>query len=82
VVEVQDDGLGIATNDLDRVGARFFRSEAARVNQVPGTGLGLAVARSIVEEHGGDLRLASPPGGGTRATVRLPLTAHARVRTG
>lgn len=72
-LEVEDDGVGIASDDLERLGHRFFRTESARTNHVPGTGLGLAVVRAAVAGHGGELTFASQPGCGTRVTVRLPV---------
>ena len=78
VVRVEDDGEGISPQDLERVGARFFRTETARSRHVPGTGLGLAVVRAILDDHAGALELTSAPGRGTCATVRLPATQPAR----
>ncbi|MHB0947563.1 MAG: sensor histidine kinase [Gemmatimonadaceae bacterium] len=73
VVEVEDAGIGIAPADLEHVFERFFRADPARSRDPGGTGLGLPIARWIAQQHGGDLQLASVPGRGTIATVRLPL---------
>ena len=73
VVTVADQGIGIPTADLPRVFERFHR--AGNVGSVPGTGLGLAGGRQIVEQHGGSLAIASTEGAGTTVTVRLPLPA-------
>ncbi|HEX2191286.1 MAG TPA: ATP-binding protein [Longimicrobiaceae bacterium] len=67
-VVVEDDGPGIAPGDLAHVFEPFFTTKEVG----EGTGLGLAVSRGIVEEHGGSLVLESPPGGGVRAVVELP----------
>lgn len=73
VVEIADDGPGIAQEDLERVFEPFQRGEASRSRQTGGIGLGLAVVRSIARAHGGEARLSNTPGGGLTATVTLPL---------
>ncbi len=70
VLEVQDNGPGIEAADLPRVFERFYRGQNA--GQKPGTGLGLALARRMVEMQGGTLTLDSAPGQGCRATIFLP----------
>jgi signal transduction histidine kinase len=55
LVIVADEGGGLTTEELDKVFLPFFRTETARVNKIEGTGLGLAVARSIIELHGGKI---------------------------
>jgi two-component system sensor histidine kinase PilS (NtrC family) len=65
-VEFIDDGLGIAAEDLPRVGQPFFTTKQS------GTGLGIAIAQRIVERHGGHLSLESSLGRGTVARVTLP----------
>jgi signal transduction histidine kinase len=72
-VTIHDNGVGIATDELPRVFERFYRTGPARARDPGGTGLGLPIARWIVEQHGGQLDLDSLPGRGTTATVRLPL---------
>jgi len=72
VIQVRDQGIGIPADDLPHVFEPFRR--AANVQSTTqGTGLGLASARQIVEQHGGQISAASPPNGGTCLTVRLPL---------
>ncbi|HMQ30698.1 MAG TPA: ATP-binding protein [Chloroflexaceae bacterium] len=70
--EVADTGEGIAAEDLARVFERFYRGEKSRSRASGGAGLGLAIARGIVEAHGGAMAIASAPGEGTRVrfTVR------------
>jgi signal transduction histidine kinase len=69
LVEVLDDGIGIAPEHRDRIFDPFFTTKA--VGQ--GTGLGLSISYGIVERHGGRMSFASEPGKGTRFTVRLPI---------
>jgi signal transduction histidine kinase len=70
-VTVQDDGPGMAADELSRVGERFFRGRAARNYKVPGTGLGLALCKEIIDRHGGRMTIDSEPGQGAAFTVWL-----------
>jgi signal transduction histidine kinase len=70
-VTVQDTGKGIPADVLPRIFDPFFTTKP--VGQ--GTGLGLSISYQIVQQHGGDIRVTSQPGKGTRFTVRLPLAA-------
>jgi signal transduction histidine kinase len=72
VADIVDDGPGIPEAEIERVFEPFYRSEAARSSQREGSGLGLAVCRSIARAHGGDVRLFRSPQGFT-ARVTLPL---------
>ncbi len=72
IIEVIDTGEGIAEADLARVFERFYRSDPARSNDVASTGLGLAIARSWVEAHGGTLEVSSTSGTGTTMRIELP----------
>ena len=69
---VEDHGAGIAPEDLPHVFTPFFRADPSRSRRTGGFGLGLSLARSIAEAHGGRLELASEPGRGTRAFLVLP----------
>jgi two-component system phosphate regulon sensor histidine kinase PhoR len=69
---VADEGVGIEPGDLDEVFGRFFRGANARLQNVPGTGLGLTIVRTIVEAHGGHVTLESDPGRGTTVRVSIP----------
>ena len=73
VLRVEDDGIGIALSELPHVFERFYRGDAARRMDASGSGLGLPIARWIVERHGGEIRIESRPSHGTLVTVRLPL---------
>jgi signal transduction histidine kinase len=73
ILQVSDQGRGIPPEDLPRVFERFYRGSNVGA-QTPGTGLGLAVARQIAEQHGGCVEIASAVGAGTTVSVRLPRT--------
>jgi signal transduction histidine kinase len=75
-VEIDDDGPGIPEHEHERVFAPFYRIESSRSRETGGTGLGLAVARSILHAHGGDIRLAGREGGGLRVTIFVPAPPH------
>jgi signal transduction histidine kinase len=72
-ITIDDEGPGIPEAELPRVFQPFYRVEESRSRDTGGTGLGLAIAQSIVQAHGGELTLANRPGGGLRASIRLPL---------
>lgn len=71
-VEVRDTGEGIAPEEQARVFEPFYRGERSRVREGGGAGLGLAIARGIVEAHGGRLTLESAPGRGSAFRFTLP----------
>jgi signal transduction histidine kinase len=73
---VRDRGLGIPREHQDRVFTKFFRGEAARKRAISGTGLGLVLARQIVEAHGGSLGFDSEEGKGSTFWVRLPAASQ------
>jgi signal transduction histidine kinase len=72
VLEVRDDGVGIAPSDLEAIFRPFFRAGDEMTRRTPGTGIGLYICREIVHTHGGRLTAASP-GHGKGATLRLTL---------
>jgi cell cycle sensor histidine kinase DivJ len=74
---VADTGSGIAPEDLKRLGRPFEQAGGAE-QRARGTGLGLALVRSLAELHGGRLTLDSTLGEGTAATVRLPIVSALR----
>jgi signal transduction histidine kinase len=73
VLSVTDDGPGIPNDDLPHIFERFYRGDKARVDD-GSSGLGLAIARSLVEAHGGQMGVENVATGGARFTVALPLT--------
>jgi signal transduction histidine kinase len=76
LLAVQDEGMGIAPEDQEHVFDKFFRTAEA-ASAIGGTGLGLAVAREIVETHGGTINVESQPGEGSRFWIELPVGAPA-----
>ena len=72
-LEVRDRGAGIAPSDLKRLFTPFFRADRSRARQTGGLGLGLLLARRIVEAHHGTLEIESAAGQGTLARIRVPL---------
>ncbi len=73
LIYVSDQGVGIAPEDQPRVFERFYRVDNTLGRQTQGAGLGLYLARAIVEVHGGQLRVESQPGRGSRFIFTLPL---------
>lgn len=73
VVDIDDRGPGIPEGELERVFEPFYRLERSRSRETGGTGLGLALVRSIARAHGGDVTLSNRDGGGLRARVTIPL---------
>jgi len=72
-VTVTDTGEGIAPEDLPHVFDRFWRADRSRSRDYGGAGLGLTIARQLVEAHGGHIEAASEPGQGSRFTFTLPV---------
>lgn len=72
VLIVQDTGIGIPLQDLDKIFSRFYRGSDPRARTHEGSGIGLALVRELVALHGGTIRARSRPGHGTRVIVRIP----------
>ena len=75
-ISVTDQGVGIPEDELDRVFERFYRSDPARSRHTGGSGLGLSIAKHVVQNHGGDIRVWSQIGQGSTFTIRLPEIDH------
>ncbi len=71
-VQVADTGEGIAPTDLEHIFEPFYRGEKSRARDGSGAGLGLTIARGIVEAHGGQIEVTSAPGNGSRFCFRIP----------
>ena len=75
VVSVRDEGIGVDPQDLPRLFTPFFRTDRSRARGTGGVGLGLALAKRIVEAHGGTIEVESQPGLGTTVRFRVPSEA-------
>jgi signal transduction histidine kinase len=71
-IAVEDDGPGIAPGERERIFERFYRPETERVSRNEGSGLGLPIARAMVELHGGRIWVESEPGAGSTFWIELP----------
>ena len=74
-IGVKDQGIGIASHDLDRIFERFYRADPARSRATGGTGLGLAIVKHVCQNHGGDVDVWSEVGVGSTFILSLPLVA-------
>jgi signal transduction histidine kinase len=72
VIRIRDQGPGIPENMLEKVFNPFYRIEDSRSRETGGTGLGLTIARNIIEQHGGTIILRNHPAGGLQVTISLP----------
>ncbi|MGA2586310.1 MAG: ATP-binding protein [Candidatus Aminicenantales bacterium] len=72
-IRVRDQGMGIPTSEQKEIFKRFVRGTGSRAANIQGTGIGLAMARHIIEAHDGEIRLESKPGRGSTFTILLPL---------
>jgi two-component system phosphate regulon sensor histidine kinase PhoR len=73
-VEVSDTGIGIAKNDLPHIFERFYKADKSRSGQ--GSGIGLAIAKHVIESHGGEIKARSEEGKGTTFSISLPLASR------
>jgi len=72
IVEVVDNGVGIAEEDVPRIFERFYRVERSRSRDAGGTGLGLSIVKHIVQAHGGQIEVESTPGVGSTFRMKFP----------
>ena len=77
-IVVSDDGPGIPADSQERIFERFYRVDKARSREQGGTGLGLAIVKHVVQAHGGEVRLESVPGSGSRFILTLPGATQSR----
>jgi two-component system phosphate regulon sensor histidine kinase PhoR len=73
VLTIADEGIGIASEDLDRLFERFYRVDKARSRDLGGTGLGLAIVKHVVLALNGKVNVQSEPGKGTKFTINIPV---------
>jgi len=76
-IEVIDTGIGIALEDRDKIFENFYRARDERVAKVTGSGLGLSIAREVIELHGGDITVESELDKGSTFILTLPITEEA-----
>ncbi len=72
-IEVQDSGIGIAEEDMDKIFDKYQQAESSGARRTQGTGLGLPISRQLIQLHGGTIEVQSELGKGSTFTVRLPL---------
>jgi signal transduction histidine kinase len=72
-IEVRDRGIGIPTNEHEKIFEKFYRCGDPLVHNVKGSGLGLSLVRHIARAHGGDVLVESAPEKGSKFTIALPL---------
>jgi two-component system phosphate regulon sensor histidine kinase PhoR len=72
VIEVQDTGIGIEPEHLDRIFERFYRIDKARSRELGGTGLGLSIVKHLVEALAGHVDVESEPGKGSVFRIAIP----------
>ena len=70
---VKDTGIGIPADQLDKIFDRFYQVDSSQTREYEGSGLGMALAKELVELHHGTITVESLEGKGTTFTVRLPL---------
>lgn len=70
---ISDTGIGIPKEDIDKIGMKFYRSQSAINIDSKGTGLGLFIAKTIIEKHEGSLSIQSEINKGTKITINLPM---------
>ncbi|MCB9070357.1 MAG: hypothetical protein H6629_21485 [Calditrichae bacterium] len=71
-IEISDSGIGIMPEQLPHIFDRFYQADGGQTRVQEGSGIGLALARELVELHHGDIRVASEPGKGTTFSIKLP----------
>ena len=76
-VDVIDNGMGIPESDIERIFQKFYRAKDARLADITGSGLGLALAQEVVRLHGGEIKVQSQIDKGSTFSMTLPVRAKA-----
>ena len=72
-ISVRDEGFGIPEDELPHIFEKHFRGRIAAEKAIDGVGIGLTIAKHVVEQHGGTISVESTPGEGSTFTIRLPI---------
>jgi len=81
LIRVQDTGIGIPEDEIDKVFREFYRASNARAMERDGTGLGLSFAKQVAERHGGRIWVQNNPEGGCTFSLALPKNVQLQGRT-
>jgi len=76
IISVADTGIGIAEEEVPKVFARFWRSDASRERVSGGLGVGLAITKEIIDQHNGTIEIQSEVGKGTTFILHIPLARN------
>lgn len=80
-INIDDNGMGIEEDDLERIFERFYRADKSHSKEIEGTGLGLSITKTIILQHHGEIKVSSIVGEGTTFSIRMPLTYVAGNRS-